>query len=274
MTEAVIPRFENKPEFISDLANFNSANTSLYIGSDVKNLERLQELNIKHLYLIGAKEKDIDKIFSVLRPEYVSLYQFLAKDLSCLEQLVDCVTLIMEWNTKATSLWEIEENVNLKKLAVHDFSKISSLDQLKAAKQIEGLSLAGGMWNKLKVDTLEPLKYLNQLNFLRLSNIRVSDESLRPLHELKELRTLELSNQFPTKEYAALAVELKNTICKMFHAVTDVKVTDSDGQLIHDIMVTGKGKPFLLKGKDDLRIEKYRREFEKLKEIYSRKGGQ
>ena len=269
MNEISIDRFENKPEFTSDLADFDNSKTELHIRADVKNRKLLNELNIEKLWLIGAKEKDIEQIFSIHQPKYVSLYQFLAKDLSCLENLNKCETLITEWNTKATELWNIESNPNLRKLAIRDYSKISDLSPLEKATHIKSLSLDGGMDKKLKVDSLKPISRLTQLEYLRLTNIKVADESLEPISHLRNLVTLELSNQFPTKEYANLSVKLTETECSMFKPYHEVEIKDGNGNLVYDRMIIGKRKPFLLSTKDQTRIEKYEKEFEKLKNNYA-----
>jgi len=193
MKNITIARFENKPEFISDLADFDNSKTGLHIRADVKNRKLLNHLNIEELWLIGAKEKDIEEIFSHHQPKYVSLYQFLAKNLSCLEKLNKCETLITEWNTKATELWNIDSNSNLKKLAIRDYSKISDLSPLRKATQIKSLSLDGGINKKLKVDSLEPLSNLTQLEYLRMTNIKVEDGSLEPICNLKNFQSI--SNQ-------------------------------------------------------------------------------
>lgn len=269
MKEIVINRFETKPEFTSDLIDFDQTKSELHIRPDVKNKKLLSKLNIEKLYLIGAKEKDIDFIFSILQPKYVSLYQFLAKDLSCLEQLKTCKTLITEWNTKAPTLWDFKENTNLRELAIRDYGKISDLSQLSEAKQITSLSLDGGIDKKLKLESLEPLGKLDQLKFLRLTNLKISDDSLKSLEKLENLEILELSNQFSTSEYAYLATKLPKTKCKMFNAVNSVNIKDEHGKIKFDTMVTGRRRPFLLTGKDDKKIEKYKNEFKKLKEKYS-----
>jgi len=271
MDDITIKRFENKPEFTSDLADFDNSKTELHIRADVKNRQLLTELNIEKLWLIGAKEKDIDQIFKLHQPKYISLYQFLAKDLSCLENLTKCETLITEWNTKATELWDFEFNPNLRKLAIRDYSKISDLSALEKATQIKSLSLDGGMNKKIKVDNLKPISKLSQLEYLRLTNIKVTDESLEPISKLMGLRKLEISNQFPTKEYANLSVKLTKTNCLRFNAYNAVELKDENGNLVYDTMITGKRKPFLLSTKDNLRIEKYKSEFEKLKKQYAKK---
>jgi len=137
---------------------------------------------------------------------------------------------------------------------------------LEFATQIKSLSLDGGMDKKMKVDTLKPISKLSQLEYLRLTNISVKDNALQPIEKLTNLKILELSNQFPTKEYANLAIKLENTECSMFQPYHKVKIKGNNGEIVYDTMIIGKRKPFLLSTKDQTRIEKYIMEFEKMKE--------
>lgn len=263
-----INKYIEKPEFITDLANFDKSKSELHIKTDVKNLQLLKEFNLDKIWLIGAKEKDIDHIFSLIQPKYVNLYHFQAKDLKCLESLVDCETLIIEWNTKAQSLWDISANKKLRKLSISDFSKISDWSELESASQIRSLALDGGFGKALNVNSLNPISKLEKLEFLSLMNIKLSDESLAPIEELNSLKILVLSNKFPTKEYARLSVKLRNTKCNLFRAHIPVKITGEKNELVYDTMITGKRKPFLLSSIDFARIEKYEKDFEKLRNTF------
>src|SRR5687767_15040788 len=92
-------------EFIKDLKEFELSKESLFLSAKAKNIDRLKELQIKNLWLVGAKEKDLQDILRFTHPKYLDLYQVLAKDLSVLEILTTTVTINLHWNTKSTSLW-------------------------------------------------------------------------------------------------------------------------------------------------------------------------
>ena len=92
MTE-LLPQKPKK--FIQDLAEFDKTQTSLHMSVAAKNIERLKDLEIKNLWLIGAKEKDLMKILTLTQPENLDLYQVLATDLSVLETLTTASTLIL-----------------------------------------------------------------------------------------------------------------------------------------------------------------------------------
>ncbi len=190
----------------------------------------------------------------------------LAKDLTILETLEKAETIILYRSTKATTLWDVSKNKGLRTLEITDFSKIEEIDQLSRAKHIDNLILGGGVGGKpIKLKSLKPLSTLTNLKYLSLTNLRVEDDSLQPLGHLKNLERLELANRFETKEYAWLATRLPNTKCRMFQATNSCKITDSYDRLLSDTMITGRRKPFLLSTKDHVKIDKYVKDFEKLK---------
>jgi hypothetical protein len=253
-----------KPKYTLDLNDFDEKEKSIWLPANAKNIERLGSLTVENLWLNGAKEKDLEKIFSLVKPKYLNLYNLLAKELKILESLTTTEVIELEWNTKAESLWDISKNVSLKSLEIRDFSKLNNLEDFANAKQIIELAIGGGINKALKMKSLQPLKNLKGLKHLSLTNLKIEDDSLKPIASLKNLESLNLSNQFETKEYAWLAAKMKHTKCKMFNAVNDCRITDANRELVWDTMVTGRRKSFLLSTVDQDKIEKYKAEFEKL----------
>ena len=231
-----------------------------------KNLDRLKELSVENLWLIGANDKELRKILPLVDLKYLNLYQVLAKDLTILETLHKTETIILNWNTKATSLWDISKNTGLKTLEITDFSKLEDVDQLSLAKQIVSLTLGGGHDKPLKIKTIKPLSRLKNLKYLGLTNLKIEDDTLQPLDQLKNLELLSISNQFETKEYAWLATRLPMTKCKMFQATNSCHIVGADNKLVWDTMVTGRKKSFLLSTKDQMKIDKHVNDFERLKD--------
>lgn len=252
-------------EFIKDLSDFDNKEKSIYLPVSAKNINRLADLNIDNMWLIGTNDKQLREILPLAKLKYLNLYQVLAKDLTILEEQVSPETIILNWNTKATRLWNMSKNQSLKTLEIRDFSKLEEIDQLSLAGQIEKLVLGGGHDKALKIKTLRPLSHLTNLRYLGLTNLKVEDDTLEPLAALINLNELEISNQFETREYAWLASRLKDTKCRMFQATNLCKVVGVDNKLVWDTMITGRRKSFLLSTKDQTKIEKHIREFERLK---------
>lgn len=262
----IIDNLPQKPKaFITDLNDFDENEKSLHMPASVKNLERLNELSIENLWLIGANDKELIKILSLVNLKYLNLYQVLAKDLTSLERLDKTETIILNWNTKATSLWDISKNRGLKTLEITDFARLEEIDQLSLATQISDLTFGGGHDKPLKIKSIKHLSGLKNLRYLGLTNLKIEEDTLRPIGDLKDLELLEISNQFETKEYAWLASRLPNTKCKMFHATNSCNIVGADNKLVWDTMVTGRRKSFLLSTKDQKKIDKHINDFERLK---------
>lgn len=255
---------ERPKDFHEDLANYNSNEKSLRMSVKAKNIDRLKDLQIENLWLVGANEKELNKILPLVNLKYLNLYQVLAKDLTILETQTSAETIVLTWNTKTDKLWNFSKNINLKTLEISDFSKLNDLIEFSLATQIDNLIIGGGFDKPIKILTLEPIGTLTNLKHLSLTNLKLTDDSLKPLAKLKTLETFEISNQFDVKEYAWLATRLPNTKCLHFHATRPVKIS-ANNVITSDTMVTGRRKPFLLSTTDKDKIEKYRTEFEQLK---------
>jgi hypothetical protein len=230
----------------------------------IKNLKNAKE--VKYLYIINIKQLEFDYLIENYNSvfEFIYLYNMRVADLSKLSMLENIKFLALEWNTKANRLWNIEMNSSLSELYISNFPKLNNLDDLRNAKSITRLELSGGIWNPLKVESLEPLSNLNQLKTLSLLNIKVLNRGLMPISVLTDLEELELPNLFPTKEYALLSMKLKNTKCAYFAPY--IKLTQEiDGK---DIMVIGKGKPFLNSISDEVKLKKYTQDFECMKKEF------
>lgn len=107
----------------------------------------------------------------------------------------------------------MSKNFNFKYLSIEDFKRLNQIDPIGLRNSLEELNLAGGIWPTLNIDTHEPIKQLQSLKILGLSNIKQKDESLEPISHIKNLLMLELSNQFPTEEFARLSVMLPQMKC-------------------------------------------------------------
>lgn len=255
-----------KPKlFVRDLHEINKNEKSLYMHASAINISKLKELNIKNLWLAWANDKKLKEILSLVDLKYLNLYQILAKDLKIIESLKNIETIVLEWNTKATTLRDMSKNWKLNRLEIIDFSKLNDVSEITTASKLTYLNLSWWIDKALKVKKINVLSKVKSLKHLSLLNIKIEDDSLRPISELQKLESLEISNQFKTQEYAYLSSKLKNTQCKMFKAISPCKIIDTKKDLVYDIMVTWRNKPFLSSKSDQEKINKYIDEFEALK---------
>ncbi|MHA6484103.1 leucine-rich repeat domain-containing protein [Paenibacillus sp. strain BS8-2] len=250
---------------LDDLQSVEVITDEMIIKPTTKNIHLLNSKRIEHLNIYSFNQKQLEKEIQNFNVKSITFYEFRVEDLSPLESLVNVENLSLTWNTKAIGLWNTGMNTQLKQLTLSDFSKLKSIEQLRLGKSLEVLELSGGIWNTLKIDSLKPLSELERLMQLTLTNIKVNDQSLEPLLNLSHLEVLVLSNQFPVEEYAKLSVGLPETECELFKPYTMLVSPIED----KDVMITGKGKPFLNSITDAIKIKSFETKFQKLQEQFS-----
>ncbi|MGN4544270.1 leucine-rich repeat domain-containing protein [Bacillus cereus group sp. MYBK95-2] len=255
-----------QPKIIKYLKTLENIPDELAIDGKTKNLEKLASFSeINKLWIFTVNQKQFETILNYIKPKILYIYEMRVEDLSPLEKLTDIEELHMCWNTKATTLWDLTQNIKLISLSIEDFSKLDNVEPLIHCENLKKLNLSGGIWKSLNIYTLEPLKYLANLKELTLMNIKVKDESLKPLSYLYQLQKLNISNQFPTEEYARLSVILKNTKCDFFQPYINFPDDSIDDK---NIMVVGKRKPFLNSDTDLKKIKKYEEQFKIFQDKY------
>ena len=258
-------RTKNRPEYISDLNEISEETTTLYIHGDTKNIQKLGSFSkLEELWLSYVNQKEFEDIIKLVNPKLLYIYDLKVDDLSLMERLTNLEILEVEWNTKAANLWDISKNKNLEALYIKDFSKLNDISLIRNSPSLKILSLSGGNSKPLKLQTLEDLGELNQLEYLGLSNVRILDDSLEPISKLNNLKELGISNQFPTEEYAKLSVMLPNTKCEKFNAFAPLG-SPIGGK---NVMVVGKRKPLLNNREDVIKLKKYEEQFKILQNKY------
>ncbi|RSD28615.1 leucine-rich repeat domain-containing protein [Mesobacillus subterraneus] len=257
-------RIDERPEFVNDLADVDVHSTELLIRGKTKNIEKLKSFSkLTKLWIYTVNQNEFNTILSLVNPKMLYVYEMRVHDLSIISTLENLEVLALEWNTKTLSLWDVSKNTSLKALSIVDFSKLNDISPLQESS-LELLQLSGGIWNSLNLHTLHPLRYLKDLKYLGLTNLKVKDESLEPIAELTGLKELEISNQFPTEEYARLSVALPNTQCDYFRPYIFL----SDPIDEKDVMVIGKRKPFLNSKADVKKLHKYEEQFKAFQEKF------
>jgi hypothetical protein len=253
------------PDVMDDLASEAGAPTRLAITGKTANLDRLaQWSSLEALWVFEVNEAQLGKIIPLVDPQYLQIDGMRVADLSVLASLRRLIGLEIRWNTKAADISVVGNFTGLRLLALSHCPKVRDLTPIAALKDLEILELTGGMWSTFRPETLEPLRHLEKLAAISLKNIRVGDQSLQPLGGLKSLAHLEISNQFPTEEFARLSVALPDVECEKFAPYVDLRKSNPN----FNVMVTGKGKPFLKLPDDKDRLARYVARFRQLQATY------
>lgn len=224
-------------------------------------LDKFSEL--KFLWLSGVNEKQAQLLPKLASVEILVVHDLRTATLSLLKCFPNLKTLMIWGNTKTSKLTELALLNKLEILGLEHFPKVAAIDEISLLKNLKMLCLTGSVDTALKIDTLEPLAQLQDLELLHITNLKVSDESLSFVEKLRSLKELQVSNQFPTAEYASLKSKCPDVHCTHFvpYILGSLECRKCGaGQA----MVIGKSKPFICPECHPERLQKYKREFEAL----------
>lgn len=229
-----------------------------------KSLTELDKFSdLKFLWLSGVNEKQAQLLPTLEPVETLVIHDLRTATLSLLKCFPNLKTLMIWGNTKATKLTELASLQKLEVLGLEHFPKVRAIDEISLLKGLKMLCLTGSVDTALKIDTLDPLEKLQELELLYITNLKVSDESLGFVKRLRSLKELQVSNQFPTSEYAALVSARPDVECTHFapYILGSLECSKCGaGQA----MVIGKRKPFVCPECNPAKLQKYKREFEAL----------
>ena len=82
------------------------------------------------------------------------------------------------------------------------------LDFLTMLTDLEALGIDGSIWKSQRVASLEPLRHLQRLKLLSLTNTRVESGGLSPLLSIKSLVHVCTALFYTAAEFASLRAEL------------------------------------------------------------------
>ena len=185
-------------------------------------------------------------------------------DLTPLEALSNLRFAAFFWNQRTTRLWDFSRTPNLRGLFLKDFTRLHDLSDLRAATSLEELEIGGMVWRTAVFHSLEPLESLGQLKTLRFDAKHIRDGRIEPLAQLRNLKSLEFpANQFTTRQVAWLRAHMPDSLSarslEPVWSFMDRPIGQGDKQ--KDVLVVGKGKPWLNSKRHAKRIERYVDEF-------------
>lgn len=229
-----------------------------------KSLAELDKFSaLRFLWLSGVNEKQVQLLPKLESVETLVVHDLRTATLSLLESFPNLKTLMIWGNTKTSKLIELASLKKLEVLGLEHFPKVTAIDEISLIRNLKMLRLTGSVDTALKIDTLEPLANLQELELLHITNLQVSDESLSFVKKLRSLKELQVSNQFPTAEYAALKSKCPDVRCTHFapYILSSLGCSKCGaGQAL----VIGKRKPFVCPRCHPEKLQKYKRDFETL----------
>jgi hypothetical protein len=196
------------------------------------------------------------------------------KSLDGIENLRNLKYLWIGSSTRVASIEPLAQLENLEFLSIENFKLIDDFTPLTRLTKLHTLEVAGSMWTRQKVGTLEPFAQMHWLKSLAVDTAGL--DSLAPLARLKNLRRLGLPGSMPMPEYAGLAAQLPQTECRWFAPWIDLADSgigkcDKCGQL-SKIMLTGKGGGVLCRHCDAPKVKKREAAYEAAYQAAKRAG--
>lgn len=159
---------------------------------------------IRRLWASQIDAAFLDEIAAMPALETLSLQRVTATDLQPLARLRQLRRLVVRDATRIIDL-EWTRALSLESLALENLRSVYSLEPLADQRGLRALGVEGAMWTSMRVRSLAPLRDLEQLEYLFLTNLRVHDGSLRPLYGLPRLRFLQCARYYAQGEFAELA---------------------------------------------------------------------
>ena len=224
-----------------------------------EDFELLFNASHKEICISGLNQKYFEYFCSNFAKKF-EIIQFchcnLIKDFSPLELLDKVHFITIDWNNKATKLWNMSKNISLKGLYFNDLMKIDTLDGIEFAPSLTELFIDQGPDVKLFLKTLTPLVNCYCLKELDIRISGILDESALPIIKIKSLEKANFrSNLFETEQFAMLAAKLKS-----------VKLSPNEPFYVcehlntkKNVLIVGKNKPWL--DKNSKKIKQYENEW-------------
>jgi hypothetical protein len=259
----VYPALVEWRDFAADRSTLKETASELRLVSGFDGFDLLPELgSLQALWCFGVDENKWEKVCSCKSLQRLFVEGIRLKSLRRVKDLTEIKVLSLENCSTITHLGDIGQCIDLMGLGIINFKNVHSLEPISSLVGLKQLVVAGGMWTRMKIDSLEPLSKMNFLEDLDIANTKVANESLRPLGDLTSLSTLNLPNFFPMEEFAWLSGRLPKAKCTWFSPFVPLphnlcrKCGSSEM-----VMLSGKRKPSLCKRCDHARLQKHTEEF-------------
>jgi hypothetical protein len=135
-------------------------------------------------------------------------------DLGVLENCKSLRYLQVGTSSSITSIEPLAKLIWLNWLQLDNIECARNLAPLESLVGLIGLGFTGAEFKGFTVDSFQPLRYLENLEWLHLGAVHAADISLEPLAALRKLKFLGLSNFFPIEEFAYLSLHVNDSVCE------------------------------------------------------------
>lgn len=225
--------------------------------------------DISLLQVTGLNQISFEHLISRFGDRLRTIYFFSSPDIcdfSPLSALPLLENVLIYWNRKAETLWDMTKNANLKGIQISASKRLLlGLDALATAPHLEEIRLNGDILNNHTIRDFSVLERCGGLKRLSLLGLNVLDGTLEPLRRLSNLEILDFEPSFFTMDQIAL---LKSSL----PAATGMSLCafQQDGE--DKVRINGKRMPTLKLPQQQKRLDEYTEKFEELVREYRRQA--
>jgi hypothetical protein len=169
--------------------------------------------SIKKLLAKQVDQEFLNEISKLINLEYLELEVITAENLEPLSNLKNLKTLKLDSVQKAEDFAFLENLPNLKRLFIQNAKHIKKLDFLSNLHNLIALGVEGGMYTKQKVDSVEPLKGLANLEALFMSSVQIKDKNLDYLSAIPNLGYFSCARFAPKSSFESLREKMPVLKC-------------------------------------------------------------
>ena len=235
----------------------------------IDDMNRLSDYeNTETVIISGLRQDTFEYFIATYGKKIKYLYFFknkLIEDYSALSCLRDIRCMKFFHNQRVTKLWDMTSNHSLTGLAFDDFSRLHSLDGIQTAPNLKHLHFGDKIWNTSTLTDLLPLVGIKLISF-SFGGKTIENNEISIYMKMPKLRFLDFrTNLYTTEQLAQIVASCPDisgyALCPYvkFHGADEAQ---------KDVLICGKGKPFLHSKSDADKIEAYAKKFYSLVEKY------
>lgn len=217
----------------------------------------------KILEICGMEQKSFEYFVEKYGAEYEFLSFFkcqLISDFSALEDLKHLQGVIIYWNIRGSTLWDMSKNPELEYLWLDSTKKIAYDPlALQGAKTLKEVFFRGDMDTPYPMKSLEWMRGMDALETVTLRNIKLEDRNTDVLEIVPGLTRFDFpAGMFTTEEIAYMCAKYPHI------AGSSLGAYNTEDAILNDVRVCGYRKPGLDLPKGQARLDKYIKEFDAL----------
>lgn len=173
---------------------------------------------LRRIWACGVDQELLEELCCLPALEVLFIDRVSATDLTPVGRLEKLQALSVDSASIIDNLSWLPKSKDLRSLALCNMKSLHDLSELAAHDQLRAIAVDGGTWNPMRVESLRPISYLKELQFISLVNCRVADKSLQPLCNLSKLSVLHCAKFFPRQQFQSLQAALPALRCDWFNA--------------------------------------------------------